>query len=295
MSLRRAIAASFLIFAAGASLSCTEGHGKYTSAFKTEAQERINAIKSATEWDAANQAFASGELKLAKEHIDRSLSLKDDVLKTHLLHARILIEMGDADGALAAIDAGLEIGESSDLYYYRGIQLERLGDAHGAQASYARASEIDPSDIHFLMAGAETLVEMGEPMRARALLESRLDRFGYSAGLHQSLGHIALLLDDLDEASTHFREAAVLDPESTSIDEDLARISIATGHFAEAEFTLARLLRHKSHKGRRDLRHMHARTLIELDRPVEARTILRALTRDERGESDHAADRKSVV
>ena len=203
--------------------------------------------------------------------------------------ANVLLAIEALETALESIDRGLSIEETSGLYYIRGIQLERLGDVRGAQASFSRAFELDPTSLNALLASAESLVDMGLIERARAALLSNTDRFGYSAGLQQALGHIAMLDGDLESAAKHFNEAAVLDPESASIAEDLARISIATGRFAEAEFSLARLLERASHKSRRDLQHMHARTLIELDRPVEARAILRSLTRSGRGASDEAA------
>ncbi|NRA58390.1 MAG: hypothetical protein HRU13_09795, partial [Phycisphaerales bacterium] len=58
------------------------------------------------------------------------------------------------------------------------------------------------------------------------------------------------------------------------------------GRFAEAEFNLAELLSKKEFEDRRDLKHMQARCLVEVDRPVDAREVLVSLTETEGGEKD---------
>src|SRR6185369_15787893 len=68
--------------------------------------------------------------------------------------------------------------------------------------------------------------------------------------------------------------------------EDLIRAQVAVGKYAEAEYNLARILTDKENKSRRDLLSMRASCLIQLDRAVEARTILLSLTAGQEGASD---------
>ncbi|MEQ9617149.1 MAG: tetratricopeptide repeat protein [Phycisphaerales bacterium] len=285
---RTIVLAALAGLALGAMHGC-EGHGKYTSAFKEEALANQASIRSATEWDAANQAYHAGELDRALGHIERSIALKGDVVRAHLLHARILLEKGDADAAFAAIENGVAVNpDVADLYYYRAVLHERLGEHTAAYEDYTRAMERDTSSVQFVIASSEALVSMGRLDDAEALLVEKSRRFGSSAGIKQALGHIALMKDDLYAASTLFAEAKVLDPRSATIDEDLARVLIEQSRFAEAEFTLRELLSRPSHTHRRDLKLLHARTLIETDEPVEAREILLALADQRTGSGGDA-------
>ncbi len=275
----------------GAALSAgCEGHGKYTSAFKEEAHANAAAIRSAMEWDSANQAYRTGEIDRALEHIERSIALKGDVATSHLLHAKILLEEGDSDRAFGALAAGLELDpESHELHYYRGILNERLGEFRLANADYEAAMALEPSKLQYVIAASETLVSLGEFDGAVALLKRSADRFGHAAGLKQSLGHIALMRDDLPAASSYFAQAKVLAPNSPTIDEDLARVLIEQERFIEARYTLSQLLARQTHAKRRDLRLLHARTLIETDEPVRARKLLLDITRENAGVAEITA------
>jgi len=282
-------AASLSLVGVVLSAGC-EGHGKYTSAFKAEAEANAAAIHSATEWDAANQAYHSGNIDRALQHIELSISLKGDVSRSHLLHAKILLEDGDSDRAFGALGTGLALDAGShELHYYRGILHERMGDFRLATTDYEAAMALEPSQLQYVIAASETLVSLGDLDGAEALLKRSNDRFGHAAGLKQALGHIALMRDDLTAASSYFSQAKVLDPKSATIDEDLARVLIEQERFIEARYTLSQLLSRPTHSERRDLRLMHARTLIETDEPVLARDLLMDITRENAGAAEITA------
>ncbi len=110
--------------------------------------------------------------------------------------------------------------------------------------------------------------------------------FEHNAGFRQTLGHIAMMRGEIEDAVRLFGEACLLAPADDGLMEDLARAQIEAGDFADAEYTLRRLLGMDSELERRDLKHLHARCLIELDRPVEARATLLELTADPRDAND---------
>jgi thioredoxin-like negative regulator of GroEL len=95
-----------------------------------------------------------------------------------------------------------------------------------------------------------------------------------------------MLQGDHDEAIQFFTEAAMLSPGDPVLREDLCHAQITAGRFTEAEATLRRLCAEEGYEDRRDLRHLHAACLIELDRPVEARRILYRLIRSGDGAND---------
>ncbi len=277
------LAIAALALVAGA---CSSGHGTYTQAHKDNANERMAQIKSGTEWDLAQQQFKSGALEPALEGVRRSIALNPNVPKARVLEARILIEMGRGEAALAALGEVLAMDpDNVDAHYYTGIVFERFDRHADAVASYLRAAEAAPDDPQYLVAAAEMMIEQGDVERAARLLEASHERFPYNAGVQQMLGHVAMMRGDAHDGLRLFSDAALLAPEDPSILEDLLRAQIAVGAFADADATATRLLADAPAGERPDLQLLKARCLIELGRPVDARSILTALSREPDGVS----------
>lgn len=270
---------------------CAPGHGKYTQAFKEQAELRMAQIKSGTTWDLAHQQFNSGDLKKALDNVDNSIALNEAVPKSHLLRGRILMEMGRLETAMSAFDRVVELEpDNAEAHYFKGIVFERFSRTADARASFEKAMEADPTNAQFTLACAEMLIEQGELDRAKQLLTDGAVSFEHNAGVRQTLGHIAQMEGDRLTAVRYFHEAHLLAPDDLNILEDLARAQIGAERWAEAEYSLRRLIdahgRQEEGLARRDLIHLRAMCLMEMDKPVEARALLRGLTRDAQGSAD---------
>ncbi|MEX2217912.1 MAG: tetratricopeptide repeat protein [Phycisphaerales bacterium] len=270
-------------------LAGCKGHGKYTKEGKEIAERRMAELKSMNEYQQADQAFRSGDLKKARKYIERCLAINPALDIAHVLHGRILLEQGDLDKAAAAFSEAEQIKpENVDAQYYLGNLYERFNQPEQALARYTRAAELDPASAQYAVAAAETFMDMGRLTEAEHFLTKRegTENFLHNAGVRQTLGHIAMMRGDAESACTLFDEARLLAPDDNGVLEDLVRSQLSTGRWGEAEFNINRLLKMEGGKDRRDLRHMKARCLVQLDRPVEARTVLLDLTSDDAGQKD---------
>jgi len=279
-----------LVIAGAASLMALggcQGNGKYTTKQKNAAKTRMEQMKSATEYQMAHQAFLATDLDKAMRHISYTIELNPTVVKSHVLKGRILLEKGDLEGAAAAFTQAEELDPKNvDAWYYQGILAERVDRKEEALRRYTGACERDASHPGYAIAAAEMLICMDKLDEAEAFLAERRQKFEHSAGVRQTLGHICMLRHQPDKAAVFFDEARLLAPDTQSITEDLVRAQIETSQFAQAESNLATLLRNKANADRRDLFRMRARCLTRLDRPVEAREIYLALTKDQTGAAD---------
>ena len=263
------------------------GHGDYTKEHVSGAKKKMDALKSGTEWQMAHQAFLAGDLDKAMRHCDYSISLNDNVARSHVLRGRIFMEMGNLEQSSIAFSKAETLDPVNvDTQYFQGILAERLTRTQDALTRYQKAAELDPSNSQYPVAAAEMLIDLNRIADAKAYLVASRDRFDHSAGICQTLGQIALLENDAEGAAKLFYEASLLAPENQAIIEDLANAQITLGKFAEAETILARMVKVEKNSDRRDLRHLRARCLTQLNRPVEARTIYLDLTADEQGGSD---------
>jgi len=302
---------ALLVLASAAVLAGCRGHGKFTSEAIEQAELRQAQMKAATEWDMARQQFLSGDLRKALRSIDNSIAFNPDVVKSHVLKARVHIEKGELETALESLadaervhDELQEIEAPDDrragrgrldearaehlteVYYYEGVVLERLSKYEEALESFRAAMDSDETNIQYPMAAAEMLVELGRLDDAKNLLNAKMQRFEHNPGIRQALGHIAMMEGNAARAVGLFEEACLLGPGDFTLREDLVRAQLADGRYAEAETSLAWLLTEPEYADRDDLQRLHAKLLIKSDRPVEARELLMRLTSDKRYSGD---------
>lgn len=268
--------------------SCS--NGKHTGELREAAHANMDKVHAAADYDLAAQQFETGNMDLALQAIDNSLKLAPDAPKGHLLRGRILLELGPADPALTAFDAGIvQRPDDPELHYYRAIALERMDEENQALAGYLEANRLDPNQAEYLTAALEALVDLGRVDEAAALIGKQPFEVRNHPGVKQSIGHIAQIEGNPAAAIEAFTQAVVLAPEDPVLREDLARALISERRFADAETHLAWLQPTDHYQRRRDLQHMHAACLLELNQPVQARQILLDITRAEGGDGDYEA------
>ncbi|MEM1071326.1 MAG: tetratricopeptide repeat protein [Planctomycetota bacterium] len=280
-------AAALTVLAGALAGSGCTGHGRNTSEQMTLAQQRMAQIKSATEWEMAEQAYRVGDLDRALEKVNTSIAMNPSVAKSHVLKGRVLLEQGELERARQSLLRAEVISPNNDeAHYYLGVVNERLAKREDALARYMKSVELSPDEALYVVAAAELMIDLDRADEAQAFLDSRAAAFDHNAGVRQTLGHLAMMRSDYTRAIELFREARLLAPEAPSMLEDLVFAQFTAGEFAEAEFGIAQLIRQDENEGRRDLLRMRARCFIELDRTIEAREVLLTLTAGDEGEKD---------
>lgn len=263
------------------------GHGKYTSEQITAAKEKMAIMKSATEWEMARQAFLTGDFPKALKGVDRSIAISPKVAKSHVLRGRILTETNDFEGAISSFKEAISIEPANvEATYHMGMIHERMLEREKALEYYMAAVEIEPQSAQYVIAAAEVMIDLGRMDEAKSFVEGRHTAFSSTAGIKQTLGHIAMMQGRTDDAVAHFNQARLLAPDDHTLIEDLTRAQVSARRYGEAEANLTRLLATDKNKDRSDLALLRARCLIEIDRPLEAREMLIKLTQSPTGASD---------
>jgi tetratricopeptide (TPR) repeat protein len=288
-STRLITAASIAVIIAAAG-GCSSGNGKYTTEHMSGAKIKMQGMKAATEYQMSEQAFLAGDLTKAAKHVDISISMNDKVAKSYVLRGRIKMEQGNIEDAIVSFKKAEETDSKNvEAQYYQGIIAERITRYDEALAYYQKATELDATNPQFVIAAAETLVQLQRVSEAESLLSSKLTVFDHNAGIRQSLGQIAVLQKKPEKAVNYFNEARILASDDRTILEDLARAEMAAGDFGQAERHFFKLLRDEKLKDRRDLKHLRAQALAQIDRPVDARNVYLDLVTGEDGEADVGA------
>lgn len=265
-------------------------HGQYTQEHYNSAKEKMDIMKSATEWEQARQAFLSGDLDKAMKSVNRSIAINGTVTKSHVLRGRILMEKGEMEEAVKSLVKAREIDpKNAEAPYYLGIAFERFVQREKALEQYKQAAELDPANAQYVIAAAEMYIDLGRLEEAESYLMSRGNTFEHNAGVRQTLGHIAMIRGDATSGAKYFGEARLLAPDDHAIVEDLVHAQIATGQFADAEYNTAKLLQDPQQSERRDLRMLRARCLVQVNRLLDAREVLIKLTEGDAGAADAQA------
>src|SRR5262245_50133544 len=131
-------------------LSCTlvvfsgcMGQGKWTKEGAVKAQDKMNVLKSGTDWGMAHQQFLAGDLEKSLKTIDRSIALNPNVPKSHILRGRIMLERTRLEDARAEFLEAERLDPANvDAQYYLGIVHERVSEPDEALARYRKAMEI---------------------------------------------------------------------------------------------------------------------------------------------------------
>ncbi len=268
------------VFGAG----CAGGGKSYTQTHVSAAKVKMEGLKAATEHQMALQAFLGGDLQKAQKHCDYSISLNPNVVRSQLLRGRIMLEMGNLEDSAAAFAKARELGpEDAEVFYYTGLLAERVNDSQGAVEAFTKACELDPANPQYAIAAAENMVDLKQLDQADAFLASRADSFKHNPGVRQLRGHIQLMRGDAPAAAKLFAEARLLAPDDATITEDLARTQMQIGEFGQAEANFVRLLKRPELATRTDLKLLRSQCLMQLDRVVDARSILIDLTNSDEG------------
>jgi Flp pilus assembly protein TadD len=196
-----------------------------------------------------------------------------------VLQGRIHLETHNLDAAIASFNKALEIKpEYVQAHYFSGIVYQRWSDDQKAYESYSKAFELEPTNAQYLLAAAESLIDLNQLDEAQNLIESKLGYFEHNGALRQLQGQIALLNGDPRKAADIYSQALRLNPDDDMLLEELMWSQYASGLFGQAHESVQRLqVRTKAE--RTDLMHLEARCLTMMNRSTEARELYLKLTR----------------
>jgi len=269
-----AVLAVFLCGCAG------RGHGKFTKPALEKSNSNYRGMTAVSAYDSAKQRFLSGDLDSAYEKIETSLAANPNVADALLLRMQILMEMGKYDETIGAAQKGRRAASKDARFpYYLGVFYERQGKSELAMEQYELASELDEGAVQYKLAVVEMMMELEQLDKAEEFLQQSISKHPNSPGFLQTYGYLWRIRGKPEKAKGCFLEALTLAPTENALKADLA-----LSHFSQKEYTeslryIEPLLKAEDYGKRRDLKNMAVQCYIRCDRPVEARTLLREMTK----------------
>lgn len=245
---------------------------------RAEAQARLDSFGASFTYEQARQQFEAGQFDRAIVDADRAIAQAPERPEFHVLRGRILLEQQRLEAAMQSFQAAIEADAThAESHYYAGIVQQRWMRDEEALEYYRAAFDAERDNVHYLLACAETLINMGRAQEAMALVEGKLAYFEYDPGLKQLLGQIAMIKGDPVAASRLYEEARLLSPEDHTLLEELVWVQFDAGRYGDCLASTRRLLEH--YGDRNDLVHLEARCLAMLGRSADAHRLYQTLVR----------------
>lgn len=252
---------------------------------KVDAKNRWLELRSSMMLDMAKQQFSTGDLAQAEQSVKNGMSIDPTHPGLHVLAGRIEMERGKLERAYHLFGAAIELNpENPEAYYYQGLVMQRWQRYEGSLEFYQQAFEREADNVAYLLAVSEAMVELDRVDDALALLESKREYFDQNAGVRAAIGHLYYMKGQPVQAAEYFRQASLLEPENTKIQEHLAFSYAAAEKYPQAIEALKNVLKSPEDKDRADIKRALASAYLKTNQTKEAHAVLVELARSPQGD-----------
>lgn len=244
----------------------------------SQAEQRWKDARGVLLLQAAQRQFDAGDLTQASKTLDDAINYDPTNGKLHLLAARISMEKGLLERSFRQLEMAAELDTKlSEIPYYQGVVQQRWQQYESARDYYQKASELEADNVAYLLAIAEMDLALHQSDVALDRLLTKVNYFDQNAGIRVAVADIYRMKQDYTKAVDYYRQAALLDPESLSILEELGNTLMQSGRSAQAIDVFEQLLVNEKYAQRDDLRLTLARCYTSAGQLDKSRKIYEAM------------------
>ena len=246
---------------------------------KEAARQHWNQTRANVLLSLARDQYVTGNFEKSRQTTDEALVMDPKNPGLRLLSAKLAIEQGRLEQAEGELKIAREVApKNPEADYLSGVIYQRWQKPQLAHDYYKAAADKAPSELAYLMARAEMLVEMGEPSDALKLLEAKVVYFEHSATIRTAVGQLLVEQRRYKEAVDIFRQASILATEDLTIREQMALAMFYAGQYREASDALNRLMKNDQYAQRGDLLAALGECQLQMGQYREARATLESAT-----------------
>ena len=239
---------------------------------RKESYQRWYSTRAQMLCSVAERHLKVGQLDQACSKARQAITLDKEFLNARVVLARIYIEQGHYEAAIAELTRVRQNRpNSAEVFYLLGVAQEKAGRLETALGHYNRAYALDNSRLDAVKAAAETLVAMGNVRKAQLHIESYLHQAGEDPGMYELAGRLAMMSKQYDKAADYYRQASDLDYKNIAYQQSLAKSQFYAGRYKEAAEMLKDLTAKKSFKASAWVHAMQGDCYMAMAKFYEAR------------------------
>jgi cytochrome c-type biogenesis protein CcmH/NrfG len=248
---------------------------------KQEARERWSSMRSKLKYQLASETFSKGNINEAEVHLQEAISLDPEAPESYILMCRILLERGETSSARQALNAAIiHGGATAETHYLQGLIAQRHALHDEALNAYRKAAELNPTNAHYVVAVAETLVTLNRGDEALHLVREHWTDFEQNATLRALAGEIQMLQGDYESAAAAYRQAALISPDDPLLRQQFGLALSMAGQHREACQILSNALEDPDNPMPLSTQLALARSQLALRDNQAARALLRRVVEE---------------
>jgi tetratricopeptide (TPR) repeat protein len=267
-------------FLAGALLlgGCQTGH----RTAQEEANERWNVARADVKTRLALDQLESGHVAAAASELAEAQRLHPEAEALVPLRARVLLAEGRVAEAAAWLEQADLVGAGqAEALYLLGVayqQQQQLGDALSA---FVEAASLQPDEVAYLIAVAQTWLQLGQPEEALRSLTTNQPRFGWTPAYQAALAEVHEQLGNWAAAAAAWQRVAYADQAGPDLRIRLAEALFMARRYPDATAVLLDVLPTASPAAIPTLRLTLAECLLAQDDAAGAREQARLVLQND--------------
>jgi tetratricopeptide (TPR) repeat protein len=185
--------------------------------------------------------YKKDDAKGAVAALDRAIALDPADESNYLDVGIMLLKNHRLDGSLAAAEKAIEVAPGSSGGRRLKAQIEfQLRHVNDAEALYARAVELNPSDADAIAGLATAQLDMGKVAEAEETLKNAMQRLPRAAVVYQAYGTLLLWGEGRENTEIEgrafqlLRQAETLDPSLSEPHYQLGKLALREGNLRDA-------------------------------------------------------------
>jgi tetratricopeptide (TPR) repeat protein len=224
--IRITIIAIGLIVVAG----CQNTHKQKKQEMRAKWQQTTSEIK----LSAAMEQFEAGQYEQAKavaqQCIDSGLNLPD----AHLLYGKLLLVEDKGTDAVKELRLAVELDEElGEGWYWLGLATEGPERSQQALIYYNKALALNPANVDYILAVAETYTEQEKPEEAIKLLEEKIAAMPREISLKVAAADLMWRAGENERAIELYKQAMLMTGDDSGIAEALGYCYVFSGQWRE--------------------------------------------------------------
>jgi len=244
-----------------------------------QATARWNHARAGVLYSLASEQYKNSDFDKCRKTTNDALKLNPTYAPLRVLSAKIAIEQGQLEMAEHELELARKFAPNDpEGYYMAGVVYQRWQRPERAYEFYTAASDKNPIELSYLLARAETLVELGRRDEALALLQGKVQYFENSAAIRDAVGQLMTQAGNYHEAVEMFRQASVLEEQEIPFKERLGLALYYDKQYADAVDVLGKLVTHEGYTQRADLLMALGESQLQTAKPRDARASFESAT-----------------
>ena len=202
---------------------------------KQEANQQWNRVRADIKLQLAQQQYDSGLFHEVIITATEAISHYPENTHAYVLLVNANLELDKPATALKVIEATQQMEIlSADLIYAEGVILEQRDKYKQALSKYSEAFQLDSSQIDYLIAQAECLVDLNRKEEAIKLLDENGHKLDENGAVLLLSAHIASIMGNIEDAIKRYRKAMVSFQDDPMLAGELGLLLTQTNHCDEA-------------------------------------------------------------